>query len=85
MAYAMNPWVLVAGFHEVLGVHRTDNYDTIAATRAKGVIRVGTITRWRVLWSTRFSFAPDAAGLPGVEGPVASPIVQLADGGHRAR
>jgi hypothetical protein len=58
MAYAMNPWVLSAGFHDVLGVHRTDNHDTIAATRAKGVVRVGTITRWRVLWNTRFSFAP---------------------------
>jgi len=59
MAYAMNPWVLGAGFHEVLGVHRTDNYDTIAATRAKGVTRLGTITRWRLLAHTIFRFEPE--------------------------
>jgi len=64
MAYAMNPWVLGAGFHEVLGVHRTDNYDTIAATRAKGVIRVGTITRWRLLFHTRFRFEPEPSRTP---------------------
>jgi hypothetical protein len=70
MAYAMNPWVVGAGFREVLGVHRTDNYDTIAATRAKGVTRLGTITRWRLLRSTRFSFAPETSALVGDEGSV---------------
>jgi hypothetical protein len=62
MAYAMNPWVLGAGFHDVLGVHRTDNYDnydTIAATRAKGVTRLGTITKWRLLARTIFRFEPE--------------------------
>ena len=59
MAYAMNPWMVGLGFHEVLGVHRTDNHDTIAATRAKGVTRLGTITRWRLLTRTIFRFDPE--------------------------
>jgi hypothetical protein len=59
MAYAMNPWMVGLGFQEVLGVHRTDNYDTIAATRAKGVTRLGTITRWRLLTHTIFRFEPE--------------------------
>ncbi len=67
MAYAMNPWVLGAGFHEVLGVHRTDNYDTIAATRAKGVARLGTITRWRLLAHTVFRFEPEPRPLSCAE------------------
>ena len=60
MAYAMNPWVLSAGFHDVLGVHRTDNHDTIAATRAKGVTRLGTITKWLLLARTIFRFEPES-------------------------
>jgi hypothetical protein len=67
MAYAMNPWVLGAGFHEVLGVHRTDNYDTIAATRAKGVARLGTITRWRLLAHSVFRFEPEPRPLSCAE------------------
>ena len=59
MAYAMNPWMVGLDFHEVLGVHRTDNHDTIAATRAKGVTRLGTITRWRLLTRTIFRFEPE--------------------------
>lgn len=64
MAFAMSPWVLGCGYTEVLGVHRTDNHDTIAATRAKGVTRVGTVTRWRLGTTVRFSFEPEpsAAG-----------------------
>jgi len=27
----------------VVGVHRVDNHDTIAAARAKGIPRVGTV------------------------------------------
>jgi hypothetical protein len=64
MAYAMNPWVFGAGYHEVLGVHRTDNHDTIAATRAKGVTRLGTITRWRLFARTTLRFEPEPC--PGV-------------------
>lgn len=82
MAYAMNPWVLAHGFSEVLGVHRTDNYDTIAATRAKGVARLGTITRARLLWHTRFAFESEP-GASGVEVITGAAMVQLADGGVR--
>ena len=60
MAYAMSPWMKAEGFTEVLGVHRTDNHDTIAATRAKGVTRLGTITRFRLLWLTQLSFEPES-------------------------
>jgi GNAT superfamily N-acetyltransferase len=58
MAYAMSAWMEAEGYTDVLGVHRTDNHDTIAATRAKGVIRLGTVTRSRVLWITHVSFEP---------------------------
>ena len=81
MAYAMNCWMLDEGFTEVLGVHRTDNYDTIAATRAKGVVRLGTVTRERLLWHNRFTFEPEAAATPRIDGHPAVPAAQLADGG----
>lgn len=68
MAYAMTPWVVSHGFREVLGIHRTNNHDTVAAARAKGVTRLGTITRWRFLWATWFSYhAEVAAGQPEAE------------------
>jgi hypothetical protein len=62
MAFAMAPWVVGQGFREVLGIHRTDNHDTVSAARAKGVTRLGTITRSRLLWATRFSYASETAG-----------------------
>jgi hypothetical protein len=34
LAIATNPALMSAGFREVVGIHRTDNADTIAATRA---------------------------------------------------
>jgi len=83
MAYAMNPWLIAQGFNEVLGVHRTDNHDTIAATRAKGVTRLGTVTRWRLLSVTRFSYEPETEAAAGVEWPASAPITGLADGRHR--
>jgi hypothetical protein len=83
MAYAMNSWVLGEGFNEVLGVHRTDNHDTIAATLAKGVVRLGTVTRSRLLWYTGYSFVPDPPR-GAVDGLVAMPVVQLANGPDRA-
>ena len=85
MAYAMNPWVVEAGFSEVLGVHRTDNHDTISATRAKGVTRLGMITRWRFGWTTRFAFEPEPSAMTGSEGMASAPMIQLADGADRAR
>lgn len=86
MAYAMNPWMLGEGFNEVLGVHRTDNHDTIAATHAKGVARLGMVTRSRLLWHTSYSFAPDPprAATSPVDGLAAMPVAQLADGPDRA-
>lgn len=84
MAYAMNPWVLSCGFNEVLGVHRTDNHDTIAATRAKGVTRMGTITRWRLFTTTRFSFEPEPGAMPAVEPLAGAPMTRLADDTNRA-
>jgi hypothetical protein len=84
MAYAMNPWLLGLGFHDVLGIHRTDNHDTIAATRAKGVTRLGTITRLRVLRVTRFSFELEPSPVQPARADVALPVTQLtANVGHR--
>lgn len=86
MAYAMSSWMEAEGFHEVLGVHRTDNHDTIAATRAKGVARLGTITRSRLLWITRVSFEPESPEpSPNREGSTASSLEHLAPvRGHHA-
>jgi hypothetical protein len=57
MAIAMTPLLMRRGFREVLGIHRVDNADTIAAARAKGIPRIGTITRTCVLWKTWFSYS----------------------------
>lgn len=70
MAIAMAPLLLELGYREVLGIHRTDNHDTIAAARAKGIPRIGTVTRTCFLWRITFSYEPafaigtltDAAG-----------------------
>jgi len=62
MAIAMAPLLVAHGFHEVFGIHRVDNHDTIAAVRAKGIPRLGTVTRWCVLGKTSFTYEPD----PGV-------------------
>jgi GNAT superfamily N-acetyltransferase len=62
MAYAMAPWVVGQGYREVLGIHRTDNHDTVAAARAKGVTRLGIVTRSRLLWTTRLSYEPESRG-----------------------
>jgi hypothetical protein len=59
----MTPLLTARGFSEVLGIHRVDNQDTIAAVRAKGIPRIGTIIRTRVLGRTSFTYEPasDAA------------------------
>jgi hypothetical protein len=41
MAIAMAPAVFAQGFHEVVGIHRVDNDDTVAAAAAKGIRRTG--------------------------------------------
>ena len=56
MAAAMTPTLVARGFREVVGIHRVDNGDTIAATEAKGIPRVGTVTRWCVPWQVWFTF-----------------------------
>jgi hypothetical protein len=50
MAIAMTPRLIAHGFREVLGVHRTDNHDTITAVARKGIPTLGTVTRTRTLW-----------------------------------
>jgi len=57
MAIAMTPLLMRRGFREVLGIHRVDNADTIAAARAKGIPRIGTITRTCLLWKSWFSYS----------------------------
>ena len=65
MAVAMAPRLLARGVREVVGIHRVDNHDTIAAVRAKGIARVGTVTRTRLLWKVWFDWSPgDADGQP---------------------
>jgi len=61
MAGAMTPWLLARGIRKVVGVHRVDNHDTIAAARAKGIPRVGTVTRTRLLWKVWFDWSPAGA------------------------
>lgn len=56
LAIGMTPRLRACGVREVLGIHRTDNYDTIEATRRKGIERLGTITRYRVLWKVWFDY-----------------------------
>ncbi len=55
LAIAMNPRLRMAGFSEVIGIHRTDNEATRAATRAKAIPTVGTLTRWCVLGRVRYT------------------------------
>jgi GNAT superfamily N-acetyltransferase len=64
LAGAMTPFLLPHGYREVLGIHRTDNHDTIAAVKAKQIPRVGTIIRWRFLWWTWFRLLPGEGGAP---------------------
>jgi hypothetical protein len=61
MAVAMAPWLLARGIRDVVGVQRVDNHDTIAAARAKGIPRVGTVTRTRLLWKVWFDWSPAGA------------------------
>ena len=43
MAFAMAPGLIAQGFHDVVGVHRVDNDDAIAAAAAKGIPRAGVV------------------------------------------
>lgn len=62
LAIAMTPTLRGLGIQEVLGIHRTDNWDTIAAARRKGIPRLGTITRYRVLWKVWFEYVDAERG-----------------------
>ncbi len=64
MAVAMAPALTGLGYRQVLGIHRVDNHATIAAARAKGVERLGVVTRWCLLRRAWFTFAPEAAVAP---------------------
>lgn len=64
MAVAMAPALAARGYRQVLGIHRVDNHDTIAAARAKGVERLGVVTRWCLLQHAWFTFAPETAVAP---------------------
>jgi hypothetical protein len=56
LAMGMTPRLRACGVREVLGIHRTDNRDTIEATRRKGIPRLGTVFRYRVLWNVWFDY-----------------------------
>jgi hypothetical protein len=64
LAIGMTPPLRACGIREVLGIHRTDNDDTIAAARRKGIPRLGTIARYRVLWKVWFDYVDATDGLP---------------------
>jgi hypothetical protein len=71
MAIAMAPTLTARGYRQVLGIHRVDNHDTIAAARAKGVERLGVVTRWRVLDRSWYTFTPQTS--PAAPGLLAQP------------
>jgi len=56
LALGMMPTLERLGISEVVGIHRTDNHDTIAAANKKGIPRIGTVTRYRVLWHVWFDY-----------------------------
>lgn len=64
LAIATNPVLLEAGYREVVGVHRVDNTNTIAATRAKGIVTIGRLTRACLLSHTRFTWEPYVTTVP---------------------
>ena len=73
LAIAMNPRLRMAGFTEVVGIHRTDNEATRAATRAKAIATVGTLTRWCVLGRVRYTLSAPERARPGSTGPASPP------------
>jgi hypothetical protein len=77
MAIAMAPRLVALGYREVLGIHRTDNQDTIAAVRAKGIPTTGTITRRRLLWNLSFRWEPSSSGQDvATPAPVFTPCLE---------
>jgi hypothetical protein len=62
LAAGMRPTLERLGIREVVGIHRTDNHDTIAAARKKGIPRVGMIVRYRLLWHVSFDYVEALEG-----------------------
>ena len=58
LAVATNPTLLARGVREIVGLHSTDNDNTIAATRAKGIATIGTLSCLRIGWMTWFTYQP---------------------------
>ena len=73
LAIASNPTLMAAGYREVVGIHRTDNKDTIAATRAKHIVTIGRLTRTCVLSRTWYRYEPYVAD---VAAPIAPSVVR---------
>ena len=48
IAIATNAVLMDHGYRQVIGIHRPDNRDTIAATRAKNIPTVATVRRYRL-------------------------------------
>jgi hypothetical protein len=80
VAIAMTPRLRELGIREVLGIHRTDNDDTIAAARKKGIQSLGTITRTRIFWKVWFDYVDAEDGLPVTQARGASPSATTTSG-----
>lgn len=61
LAIATNPPLIARGFREVVGIHSIDNENTIAATRAKGIATIGTLSCLRVAWKRWFAYESTVA------------------------
>jgi hypothetical protein len=70
--------LIAAGYREVLGIHRTDNNDTIAATRAKNIITIGRLTRGCFLSRIWYTYEPYVANMV----PPLAPSVRRSSGAH---
>ena len=75
LAIATNPVLLAAGYREVVGIHRTDNVATIAATRKKSIVTIGRLTRTCLALRVTYTYEPYVTNLIA---PIASSIPRLA-------
>jgi hypothetical protein len=74
LAIAMNPVVFRAGYREVVGIHWTDNENTRAATRAKGIATIGMLTRRQRGRTTEFTYE---AFVPDIDPPLSAEVQQI--------
>jgi hypothetical protein len=82
LAIVMNPLVFRAGFREVVGIHWTDNENTRAATRAKGIATIGMLTRVRRGRTTQFTY--ESFG-PTLDAPLSPDVRQITADAPAAR